>query len=518
MGVLDVPKIDIAKFIEQSGVRRARFGGLEEADVRAAMRALCSEYEKSLSRAEAQAQRLAQEKAALEQHCRTLAGQNHMLSGQNATLAGNSERYARQSQDLDTRVSSLQERNHSLNDQIAVLRLKNSDLEDENASLKARADQAEAALKLRGKELATEKAALQASRQQKLDEAAAEAAAVVDDARVKAQSILEDAQKQAAAIDQTAREQARKQAQNIVDAATEEAHEIQNANQLRLNEIANEVRQMEARRAQLIEYLNRVGSELLRTGSSAPAPEGGETPAELPPLPGPEPVPEFTLPEAPEAELDLSPDVLAAALQALRGEFGDDEEEQQTPEPMPEPAPEPEPVFEPAPEPAPEPVPEPEPEPAETVLPPQAEEPRRAFPGMEADFTTELPLPAQEADAEEDLLPEPDLSGLAGFSPVSFEEESPEPVRQTAPGLTEIPGAIFSSPIVQPEPLPYQDDAPPEAVPRKPVLPVLPDLLEEEDDVGALVMPADPAAQRRTLQRRKAVLAVRAIRRMSAGR
>lgn len=47
-----MPKIDVTKFIEQSGIRKTRFGGYETQDVRQAMQALCIEYEQRLKRAE----------------------------------------------------------------------------------------------------------------------------------------------------------------------------------------------------------------------------------------------------------------------------------------------------------------------------------------------------------------------------------------------------------------------------------------------------------------------------------
>ena len=50
-------EIDVTKFIEQSGIRKARFGGYETLDVRQAMQALCTEYEQRLSRAEGHAAR-----------------------------------------------------------------------------------------------------------------------------------------------------------------------------------------------------------------------------------------------------------------------------------------------------------------------------------------------------------------------------------------------------------------------------------------------------------------------------
>ena len=120
-----MPKIDVTRFMEQSGMRKARFGGYEPDDVRAALQALCTEYEQRLGWAEAQARKAEQENAALQQHCQTLTAQNNRLSGQNAALAGSSSTYSRQKESLDAQVSALQERNHSLNDQVAVLRLKN---------------------------------------------------------------------------------------------------------------------------------------------------------------------------------------------------------------------------------------------------------------------------------------------------------------------------------------------------------------------------------------------------------
>lgn len=77
-----MPKIDVTRFMEQSGMRKARFGGYEPDDVRAALQALCTEYEQRLGRAEAQARKAEQENAALQQHCQTLTAQNNRLSGQ----------------------------------------------------------------------------------------------------------------------------------------------------------------------------------------------------------------------------------------------------------------------------------------------------------------------------------------------------------------------------------------------------------------------------------------------------
>ena len=105
-----MPKIDVTKFIEQSGIRKARFGGYETVDVRQAMQALCTEYEQRLNRAENHAKALAQQNSALEQHCQVLALQNRRLSEQSATLAGNSEAYARQRTENENQITSLKEK------------------------------------------------------------------------------------------------------------------------------------------------------------------------------------------------------------------------------------------------------------------------------------------------------------------------------------------------------------------------------------------------------------------------
>ena len=192
-----MPKIDVTRFMEQSGMRKARFGGYEPDDVRAALQALCTEYEQRLGRAEAQARKAEQENAALQQHCQTLTAQNNRLSGQNAALAGSSSTYSGQKESLDAQVSALQERNHSLNDQVAVLRLKNGSLQKEKEKLQERADQAEAALRTAQQNYAAAKAAVDALRSQQaaaqssapaqppetLREAAAELTAARDAAR-----------------------------------------------------------------------------------------------------------------------------------------------------------------------------------------------------------------------------------------------------------------------------------------------------------------------------------------------
>ena len=317
-----MPKIDVTKFIEQSGIRKARFGGYETLDVRQAMQALCTEYEQRLSRAEGHARTLAQQNTALEQHCQTLAAQNRRLAEQSAALAGNSEAYARQRTELDTRLSSLKEKNHSLSDQNAVLQLKNADLQKENASLKERAEQAEAALRLKGRALDEDREALAAARQQKLDDAAAEARAIVDKARRQAEETAADARLQAEAVLDTAKEQAHAQARRLVEAAAAEANEVQNAHQLRLNSMREEVRSLEQRREQLIVFLNRMARELMQVEGTAKS----ET-AEPAPLPDPSPaLPELQEVPTPPVELDLGPEAIARAVDELRAQAAAEED------------------------------------------------------------------------------------------------------------------------------------------------------------------------------------------------
>ena len=326
-----MPKIDVTKFIEQSGIRKARFGGYETLDVRQAMQALCTEYEQRLSRAEGHARTLAQQNTALEQHCQTLAAQNRRLAEQSAALAGNSEAYARQRTELDTRLSSLKEKNHSLSDQNAVLQLKNAYLQKENASLKERAEQAEAALRLKGRALDEDREALAAARQQKLDDAAAEARAIVDKARRQAEETAADARLQAEAVLDTAKEQAHAQARRLVEAAAAEANEVQNAHQLRLNSMREEVRSLEQRREQLIVFLNRMARELMQVEGTAKS----ET-AEPAPLPDPSPaLPELQEVHTPPVELDLGPEAIARAVDELRAQAAAEED---SPEPDAEPA------------------------------------------------------------------------------------------------------------------------------------------------------------------------------------
>lgn len=411
-----MPKIDVTKFIEQSGIRKARFGGYETADVRQAMQALCTEYEQRLNRAEKNAKALAQQNSALEQHCQVLAAQNRRLSEQSATLAGNSEAYARQRAENETQITSLREKNHSLSDQCAVLRLQNADLRKENEDLKEQAAQAEAKLRIKGRDLDGERAALAAARQKMMDDANAEAQQVVEDARHKADALTGDAKEQAQAVLNTAKEQAREQARRLVEAAAAEANEVQNAHQLRLNSLQEEVRGLEQRREQLIIFLNRMARELMQVEGTAK----NDAPEEPGPAPS-EDLPVLQEVPTPPVELDLGPEAIARAVDELRAQAAQSQEEE-----------------------------------------------------TQHNEETVTALAAQaEAEAESAETSDAPAGPEAPAAP-----DDHDPNRQTGPALTEVPGAIFSSPIVhQQESVP--DEVPPTADPQMPVMPVLTD--EEED-------------------------------------
>lgn len=441
-----VANIDIAAFMEQCGIRKARFGGLEPDDVRQAMLALSSEYEKRLSRVEDRSRQLQQENAGLEKHCQALTARNRLLTDQNVTLAGSSDNYSRQRQELSGQVSSLREKNRSLADQNAVYVLKNADLTRENQRLQKAAEEARAALTVKGRELDEQKTAFESERKSLRDQAQAEADAIVADARKKSADMVAKAQGEVDAIQRAAREQARKQAQELVEAAANEANEIQNIHQLRLNSLKAEIADMDAHRTELLDYLKQMADMLLNVEKEAreKAPAPAETAAPEQPL-------DLQPVETPEVKLDLSETAIAKAAAELAAE---------TP-PAPEEPTEPNHV-----EPAGEPLPDPD------------EKPRHSF-----------TLVSEES----------------GF----VTAEKPEKPAH------EVPGAIFSQPIVRQQ-APSVTEAPPTADPRRPVMPVL-----EEDDEDAEPEPA-PAPRRgndpKTARRRAlAVHALRVLRRRKAG-
>lgn len=465
-----MPKIDVSKFIEQSGIRKARFGGYETADVRQAMQALCTEYEQRLNRAESHSKALAQQNSALEQHCQNLTAQNRRLAEQSAALAGNSETYSRQRAELDSRLASLKEKNHSLSDKCAVLQLKNTDLKKENEELKERAAQARAELRIKGRELDDEKAAQTAARRKLLEQAEDEADKLVQEARRQAEKITDQANLEAQATARAAREQAQAQARKLVDAAAAEANEVQNAHQLRLNSLRDEVKVLEQRRDKLIEFLNRMARELMQVEGTAKT-EGAAEVAE--PTPAQDELPDLHEVPTPPVELDLGPEAIARAVDELRAQAAaGDEEDGAEPYAAPE-------------------------EGEDSV----AARAVRSFQLVEDDEdeeeTAEEPAPEQ---------PEPDSA-----------PEEPVAARQTGPALTEVPGAIFSSPIVRQETPAEPDEEPPTAEPQMPVMPTFADD-EDYDEPEEEPETEEKPEPRPGVTRRKAVRALRALRRRTGNR
>ena len=303
--------IDVNQYMEQCGVRKARFGGYEPEDVRQALRALCSDYEQALARAAAETRAARQESDALRRRCQTLLGQNQTLSAQNATLAGQFDAAARRRDELESHCAALEARNHSLTDQVAVQRLKNSDLARDNKELTERAEDAEAALRIKGRACDEARQKVQDERDQVLAAAHAEGEKIRQKARDEAEALLKDTNRKAEAIDQMARDQAIDQARKLVQAATDETREIQNAHRLRLQDLKARVAAMEQRRDALLDFLASMIEQLQQTQEAARR--------QSPALPEAADLPD----ETPEVELDLSDQAVAAAAAALPGEAAD---------------------------------------------------------------------------------------------------------------------------------------------------------------------------------------------------
>ena len=446
-------KIDVNQYMEQCGVRKARFGGYEPEDVRQALRALCSDYEQSLATANAETRAARQESEALRRRCQTLLGQNQNLAAQNATLAGQADKISRRQDDLETRYSKVQERNHSLTDQVAVLRLKNGDLTRENKELTDRAEEAEAALRIKGR-------AHDAARQQVLKEkdqvlagAHAEAEKIRRQARAEADALLAETNRKAEAIDQLAREQAISQARKMVQAATDEAREIQNAHRLRLQDLKSRIAAMEQQRNKLMDFFSQMIGELqeaqdyARQNTPVVDAEYDEDVTEV----------------SPEPRLDLSDKTVEAAAAAL-------------------------PVSE---------------ETAEEA--PQKDEAVNCVvaPGLDE----EEPAPPRTVE----LVPEEETTPSAEY----FDTEPKQ--QPSDPPEIEVPGAIFSYPILRQEGEPILDEEPPARGPHQPVMPDLSDTGEDDEDADSgdiqLIPEHKPEENPR---RQKAVAALRGLRRKMA--
>ena len=427
--------IDVNQYMEQCGVRKARFGGYEPEDVRQALRALCSDYEQALARAAAENRAARQESDALRRRCQTLLGQNQTLSAQNATLAGQFDAAARRRDELESHCAALEARNHSLTDQVAVQRLKNSDLARDNKELTERAEDAEAALRIKGRACDEARQKVQDERDQVLAAAHAEGEKIRQKARDEAEALLKDTNRKAEAIDQMARDQAIDQARKLVQAATDETREIQNAHRLRLQDLKARVDAMEQRRDALLDFLASMIEQLQQTQDAARR--------QSPALPEAADLPD----ETPEVELDLSDQAVAAAAAALPGEAADALPGQDS-QPAPPPA-------------------------AQVVQQPAAQP--AAQPAQP---------PAAPADPAQDV---------------------------------EIPGAIFSYPILRQEGAPILDEDPPLRGPHAPLLPDLNAGEEEDDDaVGEIRILPEPAPQPDP-RRPKAVAALKTLRRKLSG-
>lgn len=443
-------KIDVNQYMEQCGVRKARFGGYEPEDVRQALRALCSDYEQSLATANAETRAARQESEALRRRCQTLLGQNQNLAAQNATLAGQADKISRRQDDLETRYSKVQERNHSLTDQVAVLRLKNGDLTRENKELTDRAEEAEAALRIKGRAHDEARQQVLKEKDQVLAGAHAEAEKIRRQARAEADALLAETNRKAEAIDQLAREQAISQARKMVQAATDEAREIQNAHRLRLQDLKSRIAAMEQQRNKLMDFFSQMIGELqeaqdyARQNTPVVDAEYDEDVTEV----------------SPEPRLDLSDKTVEAAAAAL-------------------------PVSE---------------ETAEEA--PQKDEAVNCVvaPGLDE----EEPAPPRTVE----LVPEEETTPSAEY----FDTEPKQ--QPSDPPEIEVPGAIFSYPILRQEGEPILDEEPPARGPHQPVMPDLSDTGEDDEDADSGDIQLIPERKlEENPRRQKAVAALRGLRR-----
>ena len=302
-----MPKIDIDNYIEQSGMRKARFGGYEPEDVHQAMEDLCADYEQHLTAMTSELRTLRQENDALRRHAQGLVMQHQTLSTQNATLAGQVDKLQSYRANLETQFSTVKERSHSLTNQVDMLRLKNSDLTRENKELTERCEEANSALRVKGRAHDQARQQVIADRDKVIADAEAEAARIRQQARDDADQILKDTNLKAEAIDQLAREQAIAQARKMVQSATDETREIQNAHRLRLQDLKSRISEMEKTRGEMMDYLAKMIEELQKTQEYASQ--------NAPLVPHKEELAEADA----EPRLDLSANKVDAAASALRG-------------------------------------------------------------------------------------------------------------------------------------------------------------------------------------------------------
>lgn len=435
-------KIDVNQYMEQCGVRKARFGGYEPDDVRQALRALCSDYEQSLSKAKAETNAARQESEALRRRCQTLLGQNQNLTAQNATLASQADKISRRQDDLETRYSKVQERNHSLTDQVAVLRLKNGDLTRENKELTDRAEEAEAALRIKGRAHDEARKQVLADKEQVLAEARAEADKIRQQAREDADALLKETNRKAEAIDQLAREQAINQARKMVQAATDETREIQNAHRLRLQDLKSRIAAMEQQREKLMDFFSEMIGELQEAQDYArqntPVASYDEEITEV----------------SAEPTLDLSAKTVEAAAAALPEDLIPAEELSDTA--------------------------------VNCVVAPGLDE--------------EEPAPPRTVE----LVPEEETTPSAEYFDTEPQQQPSDPPE------IEVPGAIFSYPILRQEGEPILDEEPPMHGPHAPVMPDLSATEDEEGDSGDIHIIPEKKPEDNP-RRKKAVAALRSL-------
>lgn len=121
--------------------------------------------------------------------------------------------------------------------------------------MQERADQAEAALRIKGRELDDARNALENGKEEIMQEARQKAEDIVANAHVRADQIKEDAQAEAQAMDVSPATRPKPRHKSWWTPPLRKPMRIQNAHQLRLNNLRAEVREMEAQRAALIDYL-----------------------------------------------------------------------------------------------------------------------------------------------------------------------------------------------------------------------------------------------------------------------
>ena len=129
-------KIDVNQYMEQCGVRKARFGGYEPDDVKLALRSLCSDYEQSLASAKAEAQAARKSMTELEELRRDLTGDK---AEREKMLSQFQEKNADLEQEIAEKERQLQTIRQENQDRQAAI----SRINDEKLALEAQRNQAD---------------------------------------------------------------------------------------------------------------------------------------------------------------------------------------------------------------------------------------------------------------------------------------------------------------------------------------------------------------------------------------